>query len=83
VKKVEDVCRASKANFSSMLQDVLQRRETEADFINGAVVREGEKLGVETPVNRLLTALVKTLEKTYDQRAEEHPAIQRSASHES
>jgi 2-dehydropantoate 2-reductase len=83
VKKVEDVCRASKANFSSMLQDVLQRRETEADFINGAVVREGEELGIETPVNRLLTALVKTLEKTYDQRAEEHPAIQRSASHES
>jgi 2-dehydropantoate 2-reductase len=70
VKKVEDVCRASKANFSSMLQDVLQRRETEVDFINGAVVREGEKMGVEAPVNRLLTALVKTLEKTYDQRAE-------------
>jgi len=71
VGKVEDVCRASKLNFSSMLQDVLNRRETEVDFINGAVVREGEKLGVETPVNWMLTTLVKTLEKTYDQRAEQ------------
>jgi len=51
-----------------VLQDVLKRRQTEVDFINGAVVREGEKLGVETPVNRILTALVKTLEKTYSER---------------
>lgn len=51
-----------------VLQDVLKRRQTEVDFINGAVVREGEKLGVETPVNRILTALVKTLEKTYPER---------------
>jgi len=48
-----------------MLQDVLKQRETEVDFINGAVVREGEKLGIDTPVNRTLTALVRTLEKTY------------------
>lgn len=68
VKKVEDVCRASNLNFSSMLQDVLNRRETEVDFINGAVVREGEKLGIENPVNWMLTALVKSLEKTYAQR---------------
>lgn len=68
VEEVEEACRASKPNFSSMLQDVLKRRQTEVDFINGAVVREGEKLGVETPVNRILTALVKTLEKTYPER---------------
>ena len=35
------------------------------DFINGAVVREGEKLVIATPVNRTLTALVKAFEKTY------------------
>ena len=68
VEEVEEACRASKPNFSSMLQDILKRRQTEVDFINGAVVREGEKLGVETPVNRILTALVKTLEKTYPER---------------
>ena len=52
-----------------MLQDVLAQRETEVDFINGAVVREGEKVGIEAPVNRTLTALVKAIEKTYGQRA--------------
>lgn len=70
VKKVEDVCRASKANFSSMLQDILNQRETEVDFINGAIMREGEKMGIETPFNRMLTALVKTIEKTYAVRIE-------------
>ena len=71
VKKVEDACIATAPNYSSMLQDVLARRETEVDFINGAIVREGEKLGIDTPVNRTITNLVKTIEKTYAVRAEE------------
>jgi len=70
VQKVENACRATQANFSSMLQDVLNRRETEVDFINGAVVREGQKWGLETPVNQMLTALVKILEKTYTVRVD-------------
>ncbi len=69
VKKVEDACIATAPNYSSMLQDVLAQRETEVDFINGAIVREGERLGVETPVNRTITNLVKTIEKTYSIRA--------------
>ena len=69
VKKVEDACMATRPNHSSMLQDVLAQRETEVDFINGAIVREGERLGVETPVNRTITNLVRTVEKTYGVRA--------------
>ncbi len=65
VEKAEAGCRATAANFSSMLQDVLARRETEVDYINGAIVREGEKLGIPTPVNRTITGLVKAIEKTY------------------
>jgi 2-dehydropantoate 2-reductase len=68
-KKVEDACIATKPNHSSMLQDVLAQRETEVDFINGAIVREGERLGIDTPVNRTITNLVRTIEKTYSQRA--------------
>jgi 2-dehydropantoate 2-reductase len=52
-----------------MLQDVLAQRETEVDFINGAIVREGERLGIDTPVNRTITNLVRTIEKTYSLRA--------------
>jgi len=66
VKKVESVCAATAANTSSMLQDVLKKKKTEVDFINGAIVREGEDLGVQTPVNSVLTDLIKTIESSYD-----------------
>jgi len=68
VEKTEEACRLTRHNYSSMLQDVLGNRETEVDFINGAVVCEGEGLGIQTPVNRMLMNLVKALEKTYSLR---------------
>jgi 2-dehydropantoate 2-reductase len=51
-----------------MLQDVLNQRTTEIEAINGAIVREGEITGIPTPVNRTLTGLVQTLQKTYQER---------------
>lgn len=62
------VAEATAENVSSMLQDVRAKRRTEIDVINGAIVREGERLGVETPVNKLLVNMVKLLELAYDQR---------------
>jgi len=59
VAHVYEVAEATAANRSSMLQDVERERRTEIDALNGAVVGLGERLGVETPVNRALTALVK------------------------
>lgn len=47
---------------TSMLQDVTRGIRTEIDFINGAVVRLGEELGIDTPVNRTLVAGVKGIE---------------------
>jgi 2-dehydropantoate 2-reductase len=47
-----------------MLQDAIRGSPTEIDTINGAVVREGQRLGVPTPVNRLLSALVRALDTT-------------------
>lgn len=46
----------------SMLQDIEAGRPTEVEFINGAIVAEGEKHGVPTPVNKAMVALVKTIE---------------------
>jgi 2-dehydropantoate 2-reductase len=43
----------------SMLQDVEAGRETEIDFLNGAIVAFGERHGVDAPLNRALTALIK------------------------
>ena len=48
---------------TSMLQSLEKGSPTEIDFINGAVVRWGERCGVPTPVNRTLVALVKGVER--------------------
>lgn len=47
---------------ASMLQDREAGRATEIEFINGAVAREGARLGVETPVNDLLASIVRLIE---------------------
>lgn len=48
------VAAATATNKSSTLQDILRGAPTELDRINGAVVREGKRLGVPTPVNEQL-----------------------------
>ena len=65
IQKVESVCKATSANRCSMLQDVLNKKRTEIDFINGAIVRQGKALGITTPVNEVLTNLIKTIETSY------------------
>ncbi len=47
---------------ASMLQSVEKGQMTEIDFINGSVVRWGERSGIPTPVNRTLVACVKCIE---------------------
>ena len=63
--EVLTIARATKDNKSSMLQDVLKRRRTEIEAINGAIVSEGMRLGVPTPINDALTLMVKALERSY------------------
>ena len=50
---------------ASMLQDVLAQRQTEVDFMNGAIVQWGDKVGVPTPLNKALWELVKGLEHSW------------------
>lgn len=64
--KVEAVCEATATNVSSMLQDILKKKRTEIDFINGVIVRLGQELGIPVPVNSLLVDLVKTIEASYN-----------------
>ncbi len=67
--KVEAVCESTSGNLSSMLQDVLRKKRTEVDFINGVVVRLGQELGIEVPTNKFLLDLINTIELTYKQSA--------------
>jgi 2-dehydropantoate 2-reductase len=64
--KVEAVSEATSCNVCSMLQDVLKKKKTEIDFINAVIVREGQSLGIPTPVNSALVDLVKTIEQAYE-----------------
>ena len=50
---------------ASMLQDVEARRATEIDYLNGGIGRFGRELGVATPLNDAVTALVKGLEASW------------------
>ena len=49
----------------SMLQDVLAHRETEIDALNGGIAAEGRRVGVPTPLNDCMIALVKGLEGSW------------------
>ncbi len=64
------ICQKTASNLNSMYQDILAKRQTEIDYINGALVREGETLGVEVPLNRAITGLMKGLEATSSVRAD-------------
>ena len=52
----------------SMLQDVLARRETEIDVLNGGVASEGRRVGVPTPGHDAMVALVRGLESSWSPR---------------
>lgn len=53
-------------HFVSAVFDSFQKRRTEIDFINGAVVREGQKHGVPTPYNETIWRLVRVMQDNYD-----------------
>jgi 2-dehydropantoate 2-reductase len=53
------------AHYPSMLEDVEARRATEVDLINGALVREGERAGVDVPLQTAIYHLVRGKERSY------------------
>ena len=65
IEKVKAVAEATRENRCSMGQDFDNRRKTEIDAINGAVIREAERLGIPVPYNQMITDLVKVIEKNF------------------
>lgn len=57
-EQILQVCQATSGNTSSMLKDVLDGRITEVSSINGSIVRMAERVGVPTPVHRLIWQLI-------------------------
>ena len=48
---------------TSMLQDILAGRETEADIFSGEIIRLGKKHNIQTPYNQILYDMIKIMEK--------------------
>ena len=63
LERVYGIAKAMPTQYSSTAQDLARGKATEIDHLNGYVVRRGEALGVPTPANRALWALVKLLEQ--------------------
>jgi len=59
VSQTFSTAEATSENINSMLVDLEKGRATEIDYMNGAIWHLGERAGVVTPLNRLLTQLVK------------------------
>jgi len=58
---VFNVIERTAENFSSMHQDVIHGRTTEIEGINGYIVKQAKKKGIDVPINTLLYKAVKAL----------------------
>src|SRR4249920_2531609 len=61
-QRFKDGKRTSSQQRPSMGQDMQKGRRTEIEFLNGLVVREGEKIGIPCAANAALTDIVKRVE---------------------
>lgn len=61
---VRKIAQTMQGQYSSTAQDLARGKPTEIDYLNGFIVQRGEALGIATPVNRAMWALVKLLEST-------------------
>ena len=64
---VDHAAKVAYEHRASMLQDVLAERATEIDALNGGIVRFGQEQGVPTPMNQAIAALIKGLERSWQQ----------------
>jgi 2-dehydropantoate 2-reductase len=66
MEAVAKIATGMPAQLSSTAQDMARHKPSEIDHLNGYIARRGHVLGVPTPVNRALHALVKLVESGYD-----------------
>jgi 2-dehydropantoate 2-reductase len=59
---VRKIAETAAGQYASTAQDLARGKRTEIDHLNGLIVRRGEALGIATPANRLLHAIVKLIE---------------------
>jgi 2-dehydropantoate 2-reductase len=65
LQAMERIAVAMPGQLSSTAQDLARHKRSEIDHLNGFVARRGRELGIATPVNQTLQALVKLVEAGY------------------
>ncbi len=63
IERTEEICRLTRDNFSSMLQDLRTGRKTEIDAICGEILERAQIAGVPTPRMRVVWQLIKAIEQ--------------------
>lgn len=64
-EQVKKVARQTAQNYSSMHQDVANGRPTEIDAINGFIIQQAQKKGIDVSINTFLYNKIKALETRY------------------
>lgn len=59
IETTTTVCTNTQNNFCSMLQDILAKRKTEIDSINGAIITFAKQYSIDTPYNTTVYKLIK------------------------
>lgn len=62
----KDLLPSVRDHYPSATQDIMKKKKTEVDFLNGAVVRGGKETGIPTPVNDVIVKLTHILEDNFD-----------------
>ncbi|MCX7201464.1 MAG: 2-dehydropantoate 2-reductase [Burkholderiales bacterium] len=65
LEAVDRIAQTMPQQHSSTAQDMTRSKPSEMDHLNGFIARRGSELGVPTPINRTLHALVKLVEAGY------------------
>ena len=67
---IEHAAKVAYDHRASMLQDVIARRNTEIEALNGGIVRFGRDTGVPTPLNEAIVALILGVERSWHSQPE-------------
>ncbi|GAB3066679.1 ketopantoate reductase family protein [Virgibacillus ainsalahensis] len=66
INNLTTIFRIHKNHFTSMSTDIVNKRKTENEFINGGIVKKAREVNVEVPYTEALYDLISTIENTYD-----------------
>ncbi len=68
IKKTIEVIERTSTNYSSMVQSLMKKKKTEIESINGYILKTGRKYGITSPLNELMSKLIKIRESMEDVR---------------